>query len=335
LNTQYQFASTWVIELAYVGSRGIHQWGPAGSDPGIAANPALLVSPSDPSPTSGATINSVSNTALRVPYAGFSAGFTMIGTQLDFKYNSAQATVRKQLSHGLTLQAAYTWSRAFITSQVGNPNASLSDNVPLLLEYGPNSQYHPQRFALTYSWDLPTPHASGIEGKLISGWTVSGVTIIQDGTPLTITDASLGTIFGSPITSNAQFAPGMGNVNVASTGSLTQRVTSGNYFNPSAFVVGGGPSNVIGDGTGFGNSGLGVILGPGQNNWDISLNKITKVGGLREDAVLEFRTEFLDAFNHPQFNNPVNTDVTSGSFGRILGLSVNPRLIQFGFKYRF
>jgi carboxypeptidase family protein len=335
LNTQYEFAPTWVIELAYVGTRGIHQWGPAGSMPGLAANPALLVSPSDPSPTSGVTTNSVNNTSLRVPYAGFSAAFTTIGTDLDFKYNSAQATVRKQLSHGLSLQGAYTWSRAFVTSEIGNPNASLSDNVPLLLKYGLNPNYHPQRLALTYSWDLPFGHPDGLKGKLVTGWTISGVTVIQDGTPLTITDASLGTIFGSPIASNAQFAAGMGNASVATTGSLYHRVVSGAYFNSSAFVVGGGPGNVIGDGTGFGNSGLGIILGPGQSNWDISLAKITKVGGLREDATFEFRAEFLDAFNHPQFDNPSSLDVTNGSFGTILGASVNPRLIQFGLKYRF
>ena len=41
--------------------------------------------------------------------------------------------------------------------------------------------------------------------------------------------------------------------------------------------------------------------GPDQSNWDISIAKTTKVGGLREDATLEFRTEFFNTFNHPQF----------------------------------
>jgi hypothetical protein len=335
LNSEYEFAPTWVLELAYVGSRGIHQWGPAGSAPGLVINPALLVSPASPAPTSGATTNSIFNTSLRVPYSGFSAAFASIGTDIDFKYNSAQATVRKELSHGLSLQGAYTWSRAFVTSQIGNPNASLPDNVPISLKYGLNSNYHPQRLALTYSWDLPLGHPAGWEGKLVTGWTVSGVTVVQDGTPLTITDGSLGTIFGQPLASNAQYAPGMGPANVASSGSLFHRVVSGNYINSSAFLPGGGPGNVIGDGTGFGNSGIGIILGPGQNNWDISLTKVTKVGGLRDDATLEFRSEFLDAFNHPQFNNPPSLDVTNGSFGTILSSSVNPRLIQFGLKYRF
>jgi hypothetical protein len=48
-----------------------------------------------------------------------------------------------------------------------------------------------------------------------------------------------------------------------------------------------------GKATGYGNSGVGIILGPGQFNWDMSLVKTTTVGGLREDATLQFRTGFI------------------------------------------
>jgi hypothetical protein len=61
---------------------------------------------------------------------------------------------------------------------------------------------------------------------------------------------------------------------------------------------------------------------------------MTKVGGLREDATLQFRTEFFNAFNHAQFNNPA-VNVALGSFGQITSTSVNPRLIQFALKYAF
>ena len=91
-----------------------------------------------------------------------------------------------------------------------------------------------------------------------------------------------------------------------------------------------------GKATGYGNSGLGIVLGPGQFNWDISINKSTKVGGIREDGTLIFRTEFYDAFNHPQFANPASLNASvPASFGHITALSVNPRLIQFGLKYQF
>jgi hypothetical protein len=181
--------------------------------------------------------------------------------------------------------------------------------------------------------------------KLVDGWNLSGVTTIQDGTPLTITDSRLGTVFGAgvtPLLSNAEYAPGMGPANVGTSGSLTQRVAT-SYLNAAAFTATNPASAVCAGCTGtlFGNSGLGTILGPGQNNWDMSLSKLTTVGGIREDATLQFRAEFFNTFNHPQFSNPNNS--TTGqvganlgtSFGQITSLSVNQRLIQLALKYTF
>jgi hypothetical protein len=102
------------------------------------------------------------------------------------------------------------------------------------------------------------------------------------------------------------------------------------FLNAAAFCA----TPAIGNGTGYGDSGLGILLGPGQFNWDMVLTKTTTVGGLRENATLQFRTEFFNAFNHPQFNNPA-TNVALGNFGQITSTSVNPRLIQFALKYAF
>lgn len=87
------------------------------------------------------------------------------------------------------------------------------------------------------------------------------------------------------------------------------------------------------NGTGYGNSGTGVLLGPGQFNFDASLTKTMVVGGLRENARLQFRSEFYNMFNHPQFGNPATAINSAASFGTITTTSVNPRLIQFGLKY--
>ena len=80
------------------------------------------------------------------------------------------------------------------------------------------------------------------------------------------------------------------------------------------------------------------MLGPGQFNFDAALLKTTKVGGLREDARLEFRAEFFNAFNHPQFSLPGSTltnGVPNGAFGVITTTSVGPRIMQFALKYIF
>jgi hypothetical protein len=81
----------------------------------------------------------------------------------------------------------------------------------------------------------------------------------------------------------------------------------------------------------YGNSGLGVVRGPGQNNWDMSLAKSFVI---RESQTLQFRSEFFNTWNHPQFSNPV-TAVSSSTFGQISSTSVNPRVLQFALKYLF
>jgi hypothetical protein len=284
----------------------------------------------------GITTNTVGNANVRVPYLGFSPS----GLDGDFsifssKYNALQLTVRKQMSHGLQLQAAYTWARALSTATYDNYND------PYVRYDGPNSFYHPQRFTINYSWDLPLGHHDGFLGKIAGGWNFGGVTVVQDGTPLTIIDTRGGSIYGfgpgAVVMSTAEFAAGMGPANVGTPGTDSQRLggaTGGvGYLNKAAF----GLTPVIGNGTGYGNSGMGIILGPGQFNFDMALQKTTKVAGIHEDANLLFRAEAFNLFNHPQFNNPSGSqlDVSNSTFGQITSASVNPRLMQFALKYVF
>jgi hypothetical protein len=347
LNIQYEFVRTWVLEVGYVGSHGIHLstsnqeinqaqlvGNPLGNNaltaPGIAAG---LV-----------TTNTAANASLRVPYLGFAPGGLISGaTDGDDKFNSLQVTVRKQLSHGLTVQAAYTWSKSLATGTLQTNNADIYGQ-----QYGPNPFYHPQRLAINYSWELPSGHAEGLKGRLVNGWAVSGVTIAQDGVPVTVTDSRGGSIYGfeagSAETSTAQFCAGGAAGNAQASGSVKSRLHSstvngingvGGYFNTAVFNNTCTTPAIGSDGsTGYGNSPIGVTLGPGQFNWDISLSKTTTVGGINENASLQFRSEIFNAFNHAQFANPV-TNVAASNFGSITSTSVNPRLIQFALKYIF
>jgi hypothetical protein len=82
---------------------------------------------------------------------------------------------------------------------------------------------------------------------------------------------------------------------------------------------------------GFGNSGIGAIMGPGQFNWDLSIIKNTKV---TEGTNIQFRAEFYNLWNHPQFNPPVN-DASTAFFGKIFSSSVPPRIVQLALKFSF
>ena len=332
LNTQYEFLPSWVLELGYVGSHGVHQF----VNVTFPYNIAPLYSAANPDPITGVTTNTAANAIIRAPYLGFATTTQEYATFASFKYNSLQATVRKEFSHGLRFQAAYTWSRGFNTATYG------INTAPYVIEaYELNAGYHPQRFIVNYTWDLPFGHHEGLLDKFVDGWDLSGVTTVQNGTPLTPVDSRGGAVYGAPTAvSTGQYCAGMGPANLATSGSLDSKVISGltggaGYLNGRTQGVFCTPPAIGSDGsTGFGDAGLSTILGPGQFNWDVSLSKLTTVGGLREDATLLFRAEFYNLFNHPQFSNP-NLSVSSAAFGQITTMSVNPRLIQLGVKYIF
>ncbi|HUA18641.1 MAG TPA: carboxypeptidase-like regulatory domain-containing protein [Bryobacteraceae bacterium] len=324
-NIQYEFAPRWILEVGYVGSSAINL-----VDTYHDYNIPLLASPSDP--INGITTNTTENAGARVPYLGYIPG-GLTGTAFDgsSNFNSLQVTVRKQFSHGLTFQASYTWNK-----DLGDVNGSLTganeanSNNPMYLnqQYGPLYFNHPQRLIINYAYDLPLGQHQGFLGYLLGGWNISGVTTVQDGTPLTITDSTGGSIYGLT-SSRAQMCPGASYGTAKTPGSTVNNLND--YVNFNAFCSADLPQ--IGDGTGFGNSGVGILLGPGQFNFDASLIKTTKLG---ERQTLIFRAEAFNLFNHPQFGNPANLAVsTPAAFGAITTSSVNPRILQLALKYYF
>jgi len=338
LGVQYEFAKNWVLEAGYVGSSGLNLLDEYHNN-----NTPLLASPSNP--IRGITTNTVENIGFRVPYLGYqSVGVRGTGFDGSSNFNSMQLTVRHQFTRGFMMQAAYTWSKDLTDLYDSVANSNNASN--LSQQWGPAVFSRPQRFVVNYSYDLPFGRHPGILGKVAEGWNVSGVTVLQGGTPMTIADSGAGTIYGTAGSANqagfarAEMCPGMSYGNIATSGGVEARLggNSGGpgYFNHAAFC----PAPAIGDGTDFGDSGSGIILGPGQFNWDISILKTTKV---TERQQVQFRAEFFNAFNHPQFTNPNAgqgaifslPDRASASFGQITSTSVNPRIIQFALKYIF
>ncbi len=363
LGVQYQFAPQWILELGYVGSSSINLMEQYHNN-----NTAQLASVANP--INGITTNTAANFLYRVPYLGYQA-VGVRGTAFDAyaNYNSLQATVRKQFSHGFAFQGAYTWSKAMTVEY--NNVANSNDAGNLAQQYGPATFSRPQRFVANYSYDLPFGTHSGVLQKVLGGWNVSGVTVLQGGSPMTIADATSGTLFGTQGASQAgfgrvQMAPGSSYADINTAGGVEQRLggASGGpgWFNKGAFVAPPAMSPTgtiyystasssgqaqcaaanggISCGTLYGNSGSGIIKGPGQFNFDISILKTTQIF---EKQTLQFRAEFFNAFNHPQFTNPnygqgaiyALPNFASGSFGQITSTSVNPRVIQLALKYIF
>jgi hypothetical protein len=105
------------------------------------------------------------------------------------------------------------------------------------------------------------------------------------------------------------------------------------YFNAPCFsappVIG-----ADGIGTGFGNSATGLVDGPAQANIDLAVSKSMMLNWPREGCELQFRAEFYNALNHPQFANP-DSNFASPTFGVISSTAVNPRVIQLALRLAF
>jgi hypothetical protein len=335
LGFQYQVSSTWVIEAAFVGSSGINQ---ANYNHNI--NLAQLATPT--SPIRGQTSSTIANAPYRVAYLGYQEiGLQATAYDAIYNYNSMQITARKRLSHGLTLQAAYTWSKD-LTNLSGDGQTNLNDANNIGTQYAPAYFEHPHRFVLSYSYDLPFGNPSGAWKKLATGWNVSGNTVLQTGTPLTVTDTAAGTAYygganpgsaeGGTVT--AQMAAGITSAQFATNGGVESRLggASGGtgFINKAAFVS---PIVISADGaTLFGNSTIGSFRGPDQVNFDLSIIKNTR---LTERQNLQFRTEFFNIANHPEFANPTTARNNASLFGVINSTIGNPRIIQFALKYQF
>lgn len=329
-------------------------------------------------------IGSIGNVMGRVAYLGVApSGLQQVQTDGNHLYNSLQVQIRHNFSNGLNFQASYTWSKLITdvnASQAGGGIAtpgnvlsgSASSNDPLNYrqQYGLAAFNRPQRLVVNYSYNLPYK-GEGWHEKLLGGWSVSGVTTVQDGNPFTIIDSSGPTLlYGSSIATGASVraelaSPGTCNslgvcksaVPLATSGSIDSRL-GGSFGGPgfiqkSAFVAapafGGIPSGNTGTitgnctganpafiecGTGFGDSGVGIMSCCTQLNFDMGIIKDTRVGGIREDSTLQFRAEFYNLFNHPQFNPPGNNR-NSATFGDITSSAVPGRILQFGLKYTF
>ena len=299
LTTKLRLLRNLSLDLGYVGSHGSRLLLSRG------LNQPLL-------DTAG--FNTAANAAQRVPILGETqtALVTSEFTGASW-YHSLQATLRKQLSRGLTFQAAYTFSKS------ENNLSVLNDQNNLALAKARASFDRTHRLITNFDYQLP-----------LHGWSVTGIVLMQSGLPMTLTDPNGGTVYGRAATSTVTMCPGATYGALATPGGASDRLN--HWVDSSALCA---PPVLGSDGSaGYGNAGQAILNGPGQVNLDFSLGKRARVGGLREAAELAFRAEFYNAMNHAQFANPGTTFRTAG-FGVITQTAVAPRLIQFGLKYLF
>jgi Carboxypeptidase regulatory-like domain/TonB dependent receptor/TonB-dependent Receptor Plug Domain len=344
-NIQTELGRDFLLEVGYVGTRGTHHI------QNRSLNQALLASPA--SPIRGETTNTRANIGRRVPILGFAApGLNDIDSSASSWYHGMDVSLTRRMSRGLQFLAAYTFSHAYSTTGrstgAGGVSGIFGNQNDPRANYGRSDFNREHRLVVSYLYQFPSPRRfNAFFDTLLGGWQVAGVTTIQSGAPLSLTGTNTNNVFG--ITNDrVQLAPGCTHGDLPTSGSVNSKL--GNYFNNSCILRGAPSANsppgtlgpaiwpVIGDdgvATAFGNSGVGIVSGPDQRNFDIVLTKRTSLNKLREGANLEFRTEFFNAFNTTQFGNPGTSVTVPSTFGVISSTAVNPRIMQFALKLNF
>ena len=329
LNAQISFAHDYLLEVGYVGTHSIHESGC------IEFNQALLASPLNP--VNGETTNSAANVVQRLPFAGISPGSLYCESSFNANYNSLQASVTKRLSRGLEFLGSYTWSRNLDQtsgssgSNVFEQHLVTNDQTNFRQAYGPTDfdRTHRAVLSLVYNTGFAR-YLPRLLGRAIGDWQVSALGVLQSGTAFTILDNTAGAVYGNyPFENRAQL---VGGVKPTSSGSMFSRVLNG-YLNPAAFTSAPLAPNATGPGdTDFGNSGVGLVRGPGQRNLDMAFERTV---ALAESHTIHLRAELFNLTNTSNFNNPINNVSTGPAFGAITSMANNPRIIQLALKYQF
>jgi hypothetical protein len=303
----------------------------------------------------GLTTNSTANAAERVPFVGLSPLLYRLESSGNSIYNSLQATLKKDVSHGFQFLAAYTFSKsiddagdslgAAIAGTFGLPitgQVVYNDQDNVAAQRGVSDFDRTHRLVISGMWSLPGPdYAKGaFVHKLGNGWSISGVGTLQSGLPFSIMDSAAGTLFGpATIYTTGSLAPGATPSNAGRSGSASSRVNQ--FFNtrvfvPAPFVPDGGLIDgrypVSGGGTIFGSLGRNILRGPDQQDFDVAAVKTTSLTGR---VKLIFRWEIFNLLNRPNFANPSNDVSTASTFGGISALTVNPRIMQYALKVEF
>ncbi len=299
-NIERELPSSMGFTIGYVGSKGTHL------DHAYDANAPL------PSP--------LFQQANR-PYPQFAA-LSVRSASASSTYDALQVSMEKKFSKGLSFLSAYTFSKAIDDGSAWN--ATVVDPFNFRTERGLSTFDTRHRWVTSYTYDLPFgsgqrfgSHLSGAANMILGGWQTNGIFTVQSGNPLDV-------LVGTDLAGIA--------------GSTRPDVTANpnnfshdpaRWFNTSVFSA-----NFVGR---FGDAGRNIVIGPGTTDLDFALLKVFPLRS--ENRYVQFRSEFFNIANHPNFDNP-NTTLLSPSFGRITSAGVqdprsSSRQIQFALRLVF
>ena len=291
------------LQVAYVGNRGLNL-------------------------RRGYTINFIDPTLGRRPNPLYT-NISIEGNTGQSTYNALQLSFQQRLRRNLITKVEYGFSHAIDDVQdQGLFSSQPQDDNNFRAERGNSSGDIRQNLAFSILYTIPMGQgytflgsAKGVPGFLASGWSIASLGLIHTGIPFTV-------FIGTNTFGNGNLTNQRPNA-VAGVDPYASNKSVNGWLNPAAFSL-----PLAGT---FGNLGRNTVYGPGFTNVDFSLLKTTKFS---ESKNLEFRAEFFNIPNHPNFAQPSSTFATSSfgqifqTFGATLGLGTS-RQIQMALKFNF
>lgn len=311
LTLQRQIGSGGVVTLGYAGSKGVH----IPRDVDFNQSPQTILPDGQIYFPAGSTVQNPNIGSLRYTKTdGFGA------------YNALQMSYQQRLSRGLLFRANYTWSKNIDCDSLmitpGGANDLPQNPLSCKAERGLSNYDVRNNFVTYLVYNVPS--APRLK-KVTSGWQMNWITTAESGQPFGVTisydRARANAGVQSTGVERPDLCPGASNDPVL--GSPTQ------YFNPAAFCL--QPAGYYGD------LGRNTIVGPGILMINPALSRQFQ---LRERFKLQFRSEFFNVLNHPNFSIPGSRTVFNNSgpvasAGLITTTSTTSRQIQFGLKLTF
>jgi hypothetical protein len=331
-SVQYQLTPNQSLDIAYVGSLARHLEVFPGSN-----NVTQLLPP-------GTTAD------LYKPFLDFNRGQSYAATEGSSYYHSLQAKFERRFSNGFNFLTAYTWAKARsdagdLLNGAGFGGYRGVDIPGVGIQYDYQLANFDIRHAFKFSggYELPfgrgKPYAKdlgGVANQIVGGWSLNWILTLQGGQPLTVSCVGAATQSGAGC--YALLVPGLDPIG--------GKHNVDQWMNPAAFAT-PGPVTTIGqtDLTPLGGDGS-QIAGPGFHRSDLSLFKNFRTS---ETTKIQFRAEFFNLTNHPNFMNPGfggnglvaapgSLDYTNPNFGKVgstRDTPNDPRQIQFALKFIF
>ncbi len=290
-NLQQQLASGMAIQVGYVGSAGRKLFRFRDLNQTIGGGP--------------------------LPYPDF-VYINQFESSAVSNYNSLQTALRIR-SHGLNSVVNHTWAHSIDNASDGQdfvPNASQPDNSFNIRHERANSNFDTRhRFSWNFVYELPKPQTMG---ALLGGWVLNGILSIQTGQPVNVSYLFEGDFngsdeyFGRPDVVGNPFAG---------------RHFPDTFLNAAAFAVpctwDPNAGACVSGTQHFGNLGRNAFTAPGFRQFDFSL---ARNFALREAVKMQFRVDFFNIFNHPNFSNPLlpsfGVDFLGGSLPSAQGTGI-------------